>query len=66
MVEGDRRGGQSDVIGERLKAPFLSLQMEKGPEIKACSETPEAGKGKQMDSPLETPEDNAVLLTPPF
>ena len=34
---------------------LLALRMEKGPQARECRRTPEAGKGKEMDSPLERP-----------
>lgn len=55
---GDRRGSQSDAARKRLRPVLLALRMEEGHELL------EAGKGKDTDSPLESPEGNTALLTP--
>ena len=41
-----------------------ALKMEKRPQARECRRPLEAGKGEEMDSPLEPPERNAALWAP--
>lgn len=43
---------------------LLALKVEEGPGAKKCRWSLEAGKGEEMDCPLEPLERNSPLLTP--
>lgn len=45
-------------------ATLLALNMEEGPGAEEKRWPLEAGKGEEMDCPLEPPERNSPLLTP--
>ena len=43
-----------------------AFEAGRGPKAKECWQPVEAGKGKEIDFPLEPPERNAALLIPWF
>lgn len=58
-----QRVGQRDKTW-KLYLPLLALKMEEGGHKPKKVLASKAGKGKVIDSPLETPEENEALLTP--
>jgi len=42
-------------VREKRRCYLLPPRWRKGPRIKECEQPLEAGKGKEMDSPLESP-----------
>ena len=63
----ERKVREKDMIIEQPQkvATLLVLKMEKRqPQGKKHGQATEAGKGKEIDFPLKTPERNTALMTP--
>lgn len=58
--------GQSNLMAEGLALLLSSLKMKEESHRKRRRAVIEAGKHKELDSPLEPPDRNVALLTPPF
>jgi len=48
-------------VREKRRCYLLPPRWRKGPRIKECEQPLEAGKGKEMDSSLMSPEWNTAL-----
>lgn len=55
-------GGRRVRVGD-FKIQLQVLKMRKGPQAKQCGQPVDAGKGKTIDSSLESPHSNTALLT---
>ena len=64
---GKQESKRESVCYDLRKTPHfvVGFEDEKRPRAKECREPLEAGKGREMDFPLDNlPERNAVLLVP--